>query len=125
MGADSDTGLCVPCRIEDAGLDNAARAYRKLQSRAGGAASHASTEDGLDPNELPELDGDYGSIIEFAATIAIAVAAGRVDTARANAASRALRQMRSAIAEDDREKLEALEEEMEKIRSEVEQPWKS
>lgn len=102
--AAGEDGLCKPCRIErDDGPEAKRRYYRDL-GRKGGYASGTGQE-GLDPEELPELETFQDAKLWLEA-IGRATATGRLKDRSAQAAIRAVEAWLKA--EDDRLEAEQL-----------------
>lgn len=99
-----EDGLCKPCRIErDEGPEAKRRYYREL-GRKGGYASGTGQE-GLDPEELPELE-TFEDAKMWLEAIGRATATGRLKDRSAQAAIRAVEAWLKA--EDDRLEAEQL-----------------
>lgn len=96
-----------PCREEE---------RQKARSRGGHAT--AAGEGSVPPGDVPPAPQTLGDAVRWAAWASRAVVAGDVDTARANAAARLLKEFRQALERSEsREALEKVEELRAKIES--------
>lgn len=96
----------------------------RKRGRAGAEARKERLQGGgFDASELPPLT-DMDAVRQWSERIGRACAEGRISEKRANSLSRLLRQARQAMEAEVGNRLEELREEVQRMRKEVEEPWK-